>query len=133
MPSVLVCQKPNSNQGSPVITDKGIQRDPTIASGVFLSLGLDKRVGDVGGWFQETYSDIPQGSKLHTLQGRKIDTELISLAKQYAEEALQWFIDDGIASEVDVAVSETEYGKLSLEPVLTLISGTKWSGYFEAL
>lgn len=129
---VLVCQKPNSNLGSPVITDKGIQRDTTIASAVFLSLGLDLRVDGVSGWWQETYTDMPQGSKLHSLAGRKVTTEVLALAVQYAEEALQWFVDDGIASAVS-ATSTEENGRIGLVPALTLIDGTKWEGFFRAL
>lgn len=129
---VLICQKPNSNLGSPVITDKGIQRDDTSASAVFLSLGLDLRVDGEGGWWQETYSDMPQGSKLWSLAGRKITTEVLALAVQYAEEALQWMIDDGIASEVGATAVDKD-GRIDLLPTITLIDGTKWEGFFRGL
>lgn len=57
------------------------------------------------GWWGDIYPDIPNdriGSRLWLLSRAKITTETIARAKEYAEEALQWLIEDGVASRVDV-------------------------------
>lgn len=57
------------------------------------------------GWWGDTFADNSGdrfGSKLWLLTRRKLTQETLRLAEQYAEEALQWLIDDGVASRVEV-------------------------------
>ena len=60
---------------------------------------------DRSGWWGHEFLDFPMGSKLWLLQRSKNNKEVLVLAKQYAEEALQHLIDEGIASEIVVNVS----------------------------
>ena len=66
------------------------------------------------GWWGDTY---PQeindriGSRLWLLSRAKLTDETVLRAKEYAEESLQWLIDDGAASEIIV---ESERQGLSM-------------------
>nr|DAG75383.1 MAG TPA: hypothetical protein [Caudoviricetes sp.] len=60
------------------------------------------------GWWGDTYADEQGdhfGSKLWLLSRAKITQETLMRAQEYAKEALQWMIDDGIAKSVE-AIAE---------------------------
>ena len=63
--------------------------------------------GDRRGWWHDTFEGIPIGSRLWQLRRRKIANRqaLINEATDICREALQWLIDKGIASEVDLALT----------------------------
>lgn len=57
------------------------------------------------GWWGDTYPEIDNdriGSRLWLLGRAKIVPETILRAKEYAEEALKWLVDDGVATSVEV-------------------------------
>jgi phage gp46-like protein len=61
--------------------------------------------GDRRGTWQDALLDDPRdraGSWLWRLAPRKRQPAMLSEAKQYAEQALAWLVQDGIASRVDV-------------------------------
>lgn len=78
-----------------------------LQTAVFISLFTDKHdgsreVGDQGGWYGTEFDDDGDewGSLLWTLE-RDLATEANRrLAETYAQESLQWLIDDGFASSV---------------------------------
>lgn len=98
--------------------------DPSLRTAFLISLLTERRcepsealdAGDLRGWWGDTYQDAPgdfMGSRLWTLQGAKDIPQTRSRAEQYIREALQWSIDDGICSRIDIeleSVSATVLG-----------------------
>jgi phage gp46-like protein len=63
------------------------------------------------------------GSKLWLLSRAKQTDETLALAKGYAEAALQWMVDDGVATEVTVATWYPQTGWMGFIVALRLASG----------
>lgn len=60
---------------------------------------------DKFGWWGDSYPQISNdriGSRLWLLSRSKLMIDTASRAQEYAEEALQWLIDDGVAAAVQV-------------------------------
>lgn len=69
------------------------------------------------GWWGDTYQQIDGdriGSRLWLLSRGKLTAENVLKAKEYAEEALQWLIDDGAASAVIVVSERQALDRLAL-------------------
>jgi phage gp46-like protein len=82
----------------------GLVMDDGLQSAVVISLFTDRRAdandlptnapgGDRRGWWGDSFGDVP---------GDRIGSRLWLLAREKAKEALQWLLDDGIASAVNV-------------------------------
>lgn len=106
--------------------------DDTLRTAAILSLFCDRRAeaddelpsqdGDRRGW----WGDLPVdegaddgrrdliGSRLWLLSRAKELPETLNRAVQYAREALQWMIDDGVATKIDVTASWKSRGFLAL-------------------
>ena len=63
-----------------------------------------------GGWFGE--SNI--GSKIWLIADRKINNETFSQAVAFAEQSLQWLIDDGIADLIEVETAVSQINRINL-------------------
>lgn len=93
---------------SDLATDEGLQ------TAVIVSLFTDARAEpvelppgetDLRGWFGEAFGDLTGdriGSKLWLLEREKQTEEVRMRAIEYAREALQWMIEDGVAESIDV-------------------------------
>lgn len=95
-----------------------ISIDDGLRTAVIVSLFTDARArpddvlptpgGDRRGWWGDAYAELlPQdaiGSRLWLLSREKITPSVINRARDYAREALDWMIRDGIASAIDVQV-----------------------------
>jgi phage gp46-like protein len=57
---------------------------------------------DRRGWWGDPYNDAPLGSNLWQLERAHKTRETLGLARRYAEEALQWLVDDGVAQQIAV-------------------------------
>ena len=57
---------------------------------------------DRRGWWADLYNDQPLGSNLWQLERAKKTRDTLGLARRYAQDALQWLIDDGVAASVVV-------------------------------
>lgn len=89
-------------------------REEGLETAVVMSLFTDRRANeddiidnsdDMRGWWGDQTSDIPNdrnGSRLWLLERAKVIPETLTLAKKYAEESLEWMIDDGVAVKVEV-------------------------------
>jgi len=78
------------------------------------------------GWWGDTYPQIDNdriGSRIWLLSRAKLTEETVAKAKEYAQEALQWLIDDGVAAAVQV-VSEKQ-GLFQLALGIKIIRGDK--------
>lgn len=63
------------------------------------------------GWWGDSYTSIANdkiGSRLYLLARSKLTNQTANFAKIYIKEAVQWMIDDGIASRIDVSVMRTD-------------------------
>jgi phage gp46-like protein len=59
------------------------------------------------GWWGDNFPSVPNdriGSRLWLLSRAKLLPETVALAKEYAEEALRWLVEDGVAARVEVQV-----------------------------
>ena len=106
----------NILEGDFCFEDDDFIMDDGLQTSVLLSLFIDKKSepndelpngnnNDLRGWFGELLTGVENdrwGSYLWKLERSKTTNEVLIRAKNYAEEALQWLIDDGIASSVTV-------------------------------
>lgn len=70
------------------------------------------------GWWGDAYADVAGdriGSRLWLLTRSKRTPDVVARAQQYAREALQWLVDDGIASAVEVLAEAMGNGALGLQ------------------
>lgn len=71
------------------------------------------------------------GSRLWLLSREKQMARVEQRAKEYAEEALQWLIDDGVASSVTVLAETTAPGILGLEVTIRRPNGPQEKHRFD--
>lgn len=82
---------------------------------------------DRQGWFGDTFAEVQGdriGSRLWLLSREKIVPETLARAREYSREALQWLVDDGVASRVDVTVSRVGLSGVSIGASITRTDGT---------
>lgn len=84
------------------------------------------------GWWADTYDDDGEkfGSRLWLLSRSKTTEEVTLLAREYAQEALQWLIDDGVATEVNVTAERGEEGRLDLSVEVVRVGEKNLSARF---
>jgi phage gp46-like protein len=87
-----------------------------LQTAVLISLFTDRVIGagaalpkdgNRRGWWHDTFSGVPIGSRLWELKRRKIANRqmLINEATDILKEALQWMIDQGLVASVAIAVT----------------------------
>lgn len=104
-----------------------LARDNGLYTAVILSLFCDRRAeaddelpdntGDRRGWWADAWPDVDgdkYGSRLWLLAREKQVPSVLARAKEYAEEALAWLIEDGIAVSVQVETWVVRTGVLGL-------------------
>lgn len=94
---------------SDLLTTSGIG---DLETAVAISLFTDMRCpdsytpldNDRKGWWGDTFQVTPIGSLLWTLEKgvKSGETQLLLQARDYAKQALQWLIDDGVVDAVSV-------------------------------
>ena len=75
------------------------------------------------GWWGDPYPVEPGdkiGSKLWQLLRRKLTDDVIAEVEEVSRDSLQWMIDDGICSNVDVSVERSEINRVNISVVLTV-------------
>ena len=75
------------------------------------------------GWWGDSYPVEPGdkiGSKLWQLLRRKLTDDVIAEVEEVSRDSLQWMIDDGICSNVDVSVERSEINRVNISVVLTV-------------
>lgn len=73
---------------------------------------------DRRGWWGDAYDKYPIGSRLWLLARSKLTQTVANNAQDYATEALQWMIDDGVVATVTVTATIVEPKMLQLVIVL---------------
>lgn len=117
--------------GTPIdyaIDALGLTEDDGLETAVVLSLFTDRRAedddrlpepGDTDrrGWWADAFPEIEGdriGSRLWLLNREKQTQDVANRAREYAEEALAWLVDDGIASRIEVEAAFVRAGVLGL-------------------
>ncbi|MCB5301726.1 phage GP46 family protein [Yersinia bercovieri] len=57
---------------------------------------------DRRGWWGDTGSQYPIGSRLWLLRREKLTTKVALKAEDYANEALTWLLDDGVVTAISI-------------------------------
>lgn len=73
------------------------------------------------------------GSRLWLLRRRNITPQTLRDAEHYAREALQWLLDDGVASQVDVTVERAGRDQISVLVAVHEIAGAEHQYTFNDL
>ncbi|WP_230595820.1 phage GP46 family protein [Xanthomonas albilineans] len=79
------------------------------------------------GWWGDTYPVVANdriGSRLWLLARAKLTPNTVQRAQDYAEEALQWLIDDGVAARIAVRAERQGLSTLALQCTLFAADGT---------
>lgn len=120
------------------LSDYDLELDKTLETCVTISLFTDKRIKDdqlsygldsKRGWWGDMFSEIDNdeiGSRLWLLERSKRSLETLRLGEDYCKEALQWLIDDGIASKVEAVATfqgELTEGRWEIEISITKPTG----------
>lgn len=98
-----------------VLEQFALAADDGLETAVILSLFTDARAladdvlspgqNDRRGWWGDAWPVVEGdrfGSRLWLLQASKQLQQSLNLAREYAEEALAWLVEDGVASRVEV-------------------------------
>ena len=114
-----------------------------LQTAVLLSLFTDRRADahdvlpdggdDRRGWWADAVADVPDdqhGSLLWLLRREKLLPGVAERARQYAEDALAWCIEDGIAAAVQVDVSLQRPDRLLLHIVIERLAGGRYEQTF---
>ena len=82
---------------------------------------------DRRGWWGDNLSDVQGdeiGSRLWLLTREKITSETVAHAEEYAAEALQWLVDDKVASRVDVLAARNGIDRIDMTVTIYRQDGT---------
>ena len=120
--------------------------DDGLTTAVLLSLFTDARARpddrlphsdtDRRGWWGDAWpmvSGESMGSRLWLVWPGKQTGENLQRAREYAQEALQWLVTDGIASSVEVQASNPRNGVLALSVKIFKPAGEALALRFESL
>ena len=125
-------------EGDVVSLDSALLTDDSLTNAIVISLFTDARVDNQRGWWgndfnQNEEKQVEMGSRLWTLARSKQLADVLDDAQAYAEQALQWLIDDGHALAIDVMATNPEQSVLLLSVVVTLPNGQTEQGTFSAV
>ncbi|WP_449567102.1 phage GP46 family protein [Lelliottia nimipressuralis] len=86
------------------------------------------------GWWGDTYPTITGdriGSRLWLLGREKIINNTLNRARDYAIEALQWLIDDGVAARVEASAVRSGMDEAQLTIDIYQQDGSRWNLQFD--
>jgi len=115
MPDITTVWDSANAVGDWVLLPPDLQSGGDLESAVLISLFTDRTAepddvipdgtGDPRGWWGDEGETYPIGSRLWLLGREKILAKVPVLAKDYATEALQWMLDDGVCSQIDITAA----------------------------
>lgn len=79
------------------------------------------------GWWGDSFPPAPGdriGSRLWLLARAKLTDATVQLAQGYAQEALQWLVDDGVAARIEVQAERQGLATLALACVIYASDGS---------
>lgn len=132
---MALCYNPLIESFDLSLGSEGLATDDTLASAVLVALLCDRlaadyevpRGADRRGWWADSLTDNPfkTGSRLWLLEREKQLPGAVLRCKQYCEEALQYFIDDGLARAITVTVFTPRPGWLVAMIKMELSTGSR--------
>nr|DAK31766.1 MAG TPA: hypothetical protein [Caudoviricetes sp.] len=125
-------------EGDVVSLDSALLTDDSLTNAIVISLFTDARVDNQRGWWGNDFNQneeiqVEMGSRLWTLARSKQLADVLDDAQAYAEQALQWLIDDGHALAIDVMATNPEQSVLLLSVVVMLPNGQTEQRTFSAV
>lgn len=136
MPDFQTTFDSTSLTGDLSVIGAALKPDAGLETAVVLSLFTDARAEDGDrlpddetdprGWWGDVAATVDGdrfGSRLWLLKREKQTQETLNRARTYAEEALAWLIDDGIATAVLVEAEWISRGLLGLGVTIALADG----------
>jgi phage gp46-like protein len=126
MTDIALIPDPDAFQFDAALDGPDLQSETGLATAIYMSLFSDAPAqdGDVvpdgtddrRGWWGDYAARVDGdriGSRLWLLKRAKRTAETIRLVADYAREALQWLVTDGVAASIDVvSVSQSTAGIL---------------------
>ncbi|MDE1901527.1 MAG: phage GP46 family protein [Alphaproteobacteria bacterium] len=79
---------------------------------------------DPRGWWGDLDQDYQIGSRLWLLERAPASQQTLLRAQDYAAEALQWMIDDGVVAKFDIYAEWTRPGMLGMKITVYQTNGT---------
>lgn len=122
--------------GDIVIANNTIAQGDWLHSAVFSSLFTDAYAGpedlpgvveDRRGHWADAFLEAGQshGSLLWTLHPGKLTRDVVNRARDYALQALQWLIDDGLVRAVSVEAERYNNDTIAMAVTVTRLDGTE--------
>lgn len=115
--------------GDWLVQGPSLAEDDGLETAVVISLFTDRLAADAPadaggrrGWWGDAYAEVDGdliGSRLWQLAREKQLPGVLARAELYAREALQWLVDDGVASSVAVQAERVRDGVLGLAITIT--------------
>lgn len=112
-----------------------LAKEDGLRTAVIISLFSDRRAeaddeipdgsDDRRGWWAGSI-----GSRLWLLARAKETPDTLARARAYAIESLQWLIDDGVATAVEVTAEWAQRGVLALHVAITLADRNRFEDVF---
>ncbi len=105
-------------------SSQSIETEEGLRTAILLSLLTRARArpddllvdpADRGGWWGDTYSDVPGdsfGCRAWILIGRPINAALMSDLELMIQEALAWLVEDGHIGEVTIGLEVIKHGTI---------------------
>lgn len=110
-----------------LLTDRRANSDDTIPDAPLTNQSIPP---DRRGWAGDALADVigdRVGSRLWLLSRKKQTEETRCLAIEYCQEALQWLMDDKIASSALVKAEWTDGGRLNVGVTIILLNGDSFN------
>jgi len=124
-----------------LLEDGDLVTDAGLESAVVLSLFLDRRAenddvidgDDKRGWWADGIDGDGDliGSRLWQLSRAKTRADVLPLAEEFAEEALEWMLEDGVAKSVTATAERIGQSTLKLTIMIQRPEGGPWSRAWE--
>ncbi|MBR7929385.1 phage GP46 family protein [Burkholderia ambifaria] len=134
MPDISLIWDVDNSRGDWQLVGPVLAMENDLASAVLISLFTDRTANpddvipdgtdDARGWWGDLGEDRPIGSRLWLLSRAKQTQETLNNAVDYAKEALEWFIDDGVAARIDVFAQWVRTSFLGLQVIFYNQDGT---------
>lgn len=134
MPDISLIWDVDNSRGDWQLLGPVLVTGNDIASATLISLFTDRIANpddvipdgtdDPRGWWGDLGEDKPIGSRLWLLSRAKQTQETLNNAVDYAKEALEWFVDDGVAARIDVFAQWVRTSFLGLQVILYNQDGT---------
>lgn len=128
-------------EGDWVLSGASLENGNDLATATLISLFTDRTAeasdslpdatGDRRGWWGDLGQDVPIGSRLWLLGRSKLIPAVAVKARDFAKEAMQWMVDDGVAAGVAVGAVIVKPSSLRLTVTITRGDGSTLSTNFD--